>query len=135
MESATREALALFHSGEQHLQAGAWQQAERAFRQALSLDARFAEAQGNLAYVLDQAGDSAQAESQYRAALALAPGNATLHLNLGALLALLPVLTLEDIEAALTAHMPGRHKNLLPKNIDALKRGAKYAQEHAHKAK
>ena len=88
MESATSEALALFHSGEQHLQAGAWQQAERAFRQALSLDARFAEAQGNLAYVLDQAGDSAQAESQYRAALALAPGNATLHLNLGALLAL-----------------------------------------------
>jgi 2-oxoglutarate ferredoxin oxidoreductase subunit gamma len=53
----------------------------------------------------------------------------------GALLALLPVLTLEDIEAALNAHMPGRHKNLLPKNIDALKRGAEYAQEHVHKAK
>jgi 2-oxoglutarate ferredoxin oxidoreductase subunit gamma len=53
----------------------------------------------------------------------------------GALLALLPVLTLEDIEAALNAHMPGRHRNLLPKNIDALKRGAEYAQEHVHKAK
>ncbi len=48
----------------------------------------------------------------------------------GALLALLPVLTLENIEAALNAHMPGRHKNLLPKNVDALKRGAAYAKEH-----
>jgi 2-oxoglutarate ferredoxin oxidoreductase subunit gamma len=53
----------------------------------------------------------------------------------GALLALLPVLTLEDIEAALKAHMPGRHKDLLPKNIDALRRGAEYAKEHARKAK
>jgi len=53
----------------------------------------------------------------------------------GALLALLPVLNLSDIEAALTAHMPGRHKNLLPKNIDALKRGAEYAKEHVVKAK
>ena len=52
----------------------------------------------------------------------------------GALLALLPVLTLKDIEAALNAHMPGRHKNLLPKNIDALKRGADYAKLHVHKA-
>ncbi|MEW6093370.1 MAG: 2-oxoacid:acceptor oxidoreductase family protein [Chloroflexota bacterium] len=53
----------------------------------------------------------------------------------GALLALLPVLTLEDIEAALKAHMPGRHKHLLPKNIEALKRGAEYAKKNARKAK
>jgi Pyruvate/2-oxoacid:ferredoxin oxidoreductase gamma subunit len=53
----------------------------------------------------------------------------------GALLALLPILTLEDIEAALKAHMPGRHKHLLPKNVEALKRGAEYAREHVHKAK
>jgi 2-oxoglutarate ferredoxin oxidoreductase subunit gamma len=53
----------------------------------------------------------------------------------GALLALLPVLTLEDIEAALKAHMPGRHKNLLSQNINALKRGAEYAREHARKAR
>jgi 2-oxoglutarate ferredoxin oxidoreductase subunit gamma len=53
----------------------------------------------------------------------------------GALLALLPVLKLEDIEAALTAHMPGRHKHLLPKNFEALHRGAEYAKEHAKKAK
>jgi 2-oxoglutarate ferredoxin oxidoreductase subunit gamma len=53
----------------------------------------------------------------------------------GALLALMPVLSLKEIEAALNAHMPGRHKNLLPKNIDALKRGAAYAKEHAVKAK
>lgn len=53
----------------------------------------------------------------------------------GALLALMPFLTLKDIEAALKAHMPGRHKDLLPKNIDALKSGAAYAKEHVVKAK
>jgi 2-oxoglutarate ferredoxin oxidoreductase subunit gamma len=53
----------------------------------------------------------------------------------GALLAFLPVLTLKDIEATLIAHMPGRHKNLLPLNFEALKRGAEYAREHAKKAK
>jgi 2-oxoglutarate ferredoxin oxidoreductase subunit gamma len=53
----------------------------------------------------------------------------------GALLALLPVLTLADIEAALNAHMPGRHKDLLPKNVEALKKGAAYAKKHARKAK
>jgi 2-oxoglutarate ferredoxin oxidoreductase subunit gamma len=52
----------------------------------------------------------------------------------GALLALLPVLSLDEIEAALNAHMPGRHKNLLPKNVDALKRGAEYAKQHVHNA-
>jgi len=53
----------------------------------------------------------------------------------GALLALLPVLKLEDIEDALTAHMPGRHKHLLPKNFEALRRGAEYARQHARKAR
>jgi len=53
----------------------------------------------------------------------------------GALLALLPVLKLEDIEAALTAHMPGRHKHLLPKNFEALRKGAEFAKEHARRAK
>jgi hypothetical protein len=38
--------------------------------------------------VLDQAGAHTEAESHYRTALTLAPENATLHLNLGALLAL-----------------------------------------------
>jgi 2-oxoglutarate ferredoxin oxidoreductase subunit gamma len=53
----------------------------------------------------------------------------------GALLALLPILKLEDIEAALKAHMPGRYQHLLPKNIDALQRGAEYARQHAHRFK
>lgn len=85
---ATTAAFALYQAGEQHLQAGQWQQAEQAFRQALSLDARFAEARANLGYVLDQAGDPVQAETHYREALELAPHSATLQLNLGALLAL-----------------------------------------------
>jgi 2-oxoglutarate ferredoxin oxidoreductase subunit gamma len=53
----------------------------------------------------------------------------------GALLALMPILSLEELEAALKEHMPGRHKHLLPKNVDALKRGAEYAKKNAHKAK
>jgi 2-oxoglutarate ferredoxin oxidoreductase subunit gamma len=54
---------------------------------------------------------------------------------MGALLTLVPVLTLEEVETSLKAHMPGRHKHLLPKNLEALKRGAEYAQEHAVWAK
>jgi 2-oxoglutarate ferredoxin oxidoreductase subunit gamma len=53
----------------------------------------------------------------------------------GALLALLPILTLEDIGAALNNHMPERLKKLLPQNLDAMKRGAAYAREHMIKAK
>jgi 2-oxoglutarate ferredoxin oxidoreductase subunit gamma len=45
---------------------------------------------------------------------------------LGALLANLPVLPLSAIENALTAHLPERHKRLLPKNFEALREGAKY---------
>jgi 2-oxoglutarate ferredoxin oxidoreductase subunit gamma len=48
---------------------------------------------------------------------------------MGALLAALPVLTVADIEAALNAHMPGRHKHLLPKNVEALQKGAEHAQK------
>jgi 2-oxoglutarate ferredoxin oxidoreductase subunit gamma len=54
---------------------------------------------------------------------------------MGALLAMLPVASLADIEATLKAHMPGRHKNLLPQNVEALKRGSDFAKEHARKAK
>jgi len=53
----------------------------------------------------------------------------------GALLQILPIVSPEDVEAAFTAHMPGRHKHLLPKNVEALKRGMAYAKEHARKAK
>jgi len=53
----------------------------------------------------------------------------------GALLTGLPLLTIVDIEATLSAHMPGRHKDLLPKNIEALHRGAACAQEQMAKSK
>jgi 2-oxoglutarate ferredoxin oxidoreductase subunit gamma len=52
---------------------------------------------------------------------------------IGALLACLKVLTLADLEAALNNHMPGRHKNLLPKNVEALSRGAEYAKNALNK--
>jgi 2-oxoglutarate ferredoxin oxidoreductase subunit gamma len=52
---------------------------------------------------------------------------------IGALLTALPVLSVADIETALNAHMPGRHKNLLPKNMEALQKGAEFAQKELHK--
>ena len=41
----------------------------------------------------------------------------------GALLTVLSELSLKDIEKALEAHLPARHKHLLPKNYEALRRG------------
>ena len=41
----------------------------------------------------------------------------------GALLTVLPEISLDDIEKALAAHMPARHRDLLPKNYGALRRG------------
>ncbi len=52
---------------------------------------------------------------------------------IGALLTALPVLSVADVEAALNAHMPGRHKNLLPKNVEALQKGAEYARKELEK--
>ena len=48
---------------------------------------------------------------------------------IGALLATQDVLTLKDMETALNNHMPGRHKNLLPKNVEALSRGSEFARK------
>jgi Pyruvate/2-oxoacid:ferredoxin oxidoreductase gamma subunit len=47
---------------------------------------------------------------------------------IGALLTALPEVTLKDIEKALEAHLPARHKHLLPKNFEALKRGFEAGQ-------
>ncbi|MGB9674248.1 MAG: 2-oxoacid:acceptor oxidoreductase family protein [Anaerolineales bacterium] len=46
---------------------------------------------------------------------------------LGALLAKLPVLTLDQIEKALEDHLPERHKRFLEVNKQALRRGAEFA--------
>jgi 2-oxoglutarate ferredoxin oxidoreductase subunit gamma len=42
---------------------------------------------------------------------------------IGALLSSLPEVTLKDVQKALEAHLPARHKHLLPKNYEALRRG------------
>ncbi len=52
----------------------------------------------------------------------------------GALLTALTELKLEDVEKALEAHLPARHKHLLPKNFEALKRGFEHAQKEWDKA-
>ncbi len=48
---------------------------------------------------------------------------------MGALLSALPEVTVKDIEKALEGHLPARHKHLLPKNYEALKRGYEHAQK------
>jgi 2-oxoglutarate ferredoxin oxidoreductase subunit gamma len=47
----------------------------------------------------------------------------------GALLTVLPEITLKDIQKALEDHLPARHKHLLPKNFEALRRGFEAAQK------
>ena len=49
---------------------------------------------------------------------------------LGAMLELLPVLSVETIEKALEDHLPARHKKLLPKNFEALRYGSEFARQH-----
>ena len=47
----------------------------------------------------------------------------------GALLTVLPEVSLKDMEKALGAHLPERHKYLLPLNFEALRRGFEAAQK------
>jgi 2-oxoglutarate ferredoxin oxidoreductase subunit gamma len=47
----------------------------------------------------------------------------------GALLTALPEVSLKDIEKALEGHLPARHKHLLPKNYEALRRGFEAASK------
>lgn len=47
----------------------------------------------------------------------------------GALLTSLPEISVKDIEKALASHLPERHKHLLPKNYEALKRGFEAASK------
>jgi 2-oxoglutarate ferredoxin oxidoreductase subunit gamma len=49
--------------------------------------------------------------------------------TVGALLAALPEVTLEALEAALKGHLPARHQHLLPKNYQALRRGFEEARK------
>jgi 2-oxoglutarate ferredoxin oxidoreductase subunit gamma len=47
----------------------------------------------------------------------------------GALLELLPVLSLEAVEKSLATHLPQRHHHLLPLNSKALHQGAQFARQ------
>lgn len=47
----------------------------------------------------------------------------------GALLTALPEISLKDVEKALEGHLPERHKHLLPKNYEALRRGFEAGQK------
>jgi 2-oxoglutarate ferredoxin oxidoreductase subunit gamma len=47
----------------------------------------------------------------------------------GALLTVLPEISLKDVEKALEGHLPTRHKHLLPMNYEALRRGFEAAKK------
>jgi 2-oxoglutarate ferredoxin oxidoreductase subunit gamma len=49
--------------------------------------------------------------------------------TVGALIAALPEVTIEGLEAALKGHLPARHQHLLPKNYQALRRGYEEAKK------
>jgi 2-oxoglutarate ferredoxin oxidoreductase subunit gamma len=49
--------------------------------------------------------------------------------TVGALIAALPEVSLEGVEAALKGHLPARHQHLLPKNYEALRRGYETAKK------
>lgn len=48
---------------------------------------------------------------------------------IGALLTVLPEVTIRDVEKALEGHLPARHQHLLPRNYEALRRGFEAAQK------
>lgn len=48
---------------------------------------------------------------------------------LGALIAQLPVLTVQDLDDSLKNHLPERHKRFLPLNLDALRAGAEFVRK------
>jgi len=48
----------------------------------------------------------------------------------GAMLACLPVLSIEAIEKALEDHLPERHQRLLPVNFRALRMGGEFARDY-----
>ena len=52
----------------------------------------------------------------------------------GALLARMPILTLEAVEESLKDHLPERHKKLLPLNFTALRAGAEFTQKELSKS-
>jgi 2-oxoglutarate ferredoxin oxidoreductase subunit gamma len=47
---------------------------------------------------------------------------------LGALINKLPILTMNELKAAVHTHLPERHKKLLPNNLQALDKGAAFAR-------
>lgn len=54
--------------------------------------------------------------------------------GVGALVACSKVLTVQDFETALNRHMRGKYEQLLPKNLEALKKGLEFVQNKHRKS-
>jgi Pyruvate/2-oxoacid:ferredoxin oxidoreductase gamma subunit len=87
----------------------------------------------NIGTIYLQLGDHPEALKYMLQALALreqiGDKQLTNMVTVGALLAALPEVTLETLEAALKAHLPARHQHLLPKNYEALRKGYEAAKQ------
>jgi len=51
----------------------------------------------------------------------------------GALLAAFPILSLDDVKAALKEHLPAKHHKLIPNNFNAMDKGFAHAREQLDK--
>lgn len=120
------EAESLKNQGNDRLGQGDFEGAVTCYRQAIALDASYAEAHSNLGLALSQLGRTTEAEAAYVKALALKPNLGSAHFNIGTLLA-----SRGDFGAAFE-HCE-RARELLPKSLEIyIKLGEILYLQHRH---
>lgn len=114
MQPNQEQAQTLYIEGNQRMAAGDAAGAEACFLHALAADPMHGAAHGNLGYLKERQGASAEGEYHYRLALALLPDHPQLHQNLGVLL--LKEKRFSEAEASLRTAV-----NLAPESSTALR--------------
>ncbi|HEX8558925.1 MAG TPA: tetratricopeptide repeat protein [Pyrinomonadaceae bacterium] len=81
---ADEKARALLEEGRRHADAGRWDEALRAYRQAVALDPRYGDAYIDMGDAYMSSGKYGEAFAAYRQAISVAPRNPDAHYSLGA---------------------------------------------------